>query len=119
MLNGIPMKDRVKQNVALAHSLTEWLGIAGLGDHPKRADLAVDLADILTAAELVREGVDALLRLNPSVPSDADSALTLATGMEAQLFGELKNHVRSLERAWPALVERLDQVSSGLDSEEG
>ncbi len=107
-----PRRGLIERNVAMTHALTEWLRSAGLGEHPKRADLAVDLADILTAAEAVREDVEALLTLKPTVPGEADTALTMAAAIEAQLFGELKGHLQSLESAWPSLLERLDELSS-------
>lgn len=106
-----PGADHLRRNVATTHALTEWLRAAGLGDHERRADLAVDLADILTAAEVVQANVNALLNLRPDSATEADTALTIAAEIEAQLFGELKGHLESLEKAWPVLLERLDQLS--------
>lgn len=117
MPNRSSRSERVRRNVEMTHILTEWLQRAGLSDHPNRADLAVDLADILAAAEMVRESVEALLKLNPTMPDEADSALTIAAAIEAQLFGEIKGHLGSLEVAWPVLLERLDQLSPNNEEE--
>lgn len=100
-----------RETVALTHALGQWLRKAAVGDDAIVADLAVDLADIIAAGEFVREAVDELLRHDPLDPREADAALTLAAEMEAQLFGEMREHLSSLEIVWPKLLTRLDELS--------
>lgn len=99
------------ETVRLTHALTEWLRKAGVGDDGVIADLSVDLADIIAAGHAVHHSVDELLRQDPLDPAQAGRALSLAGDLEAQLFGEMKDHLATLEVAWPALLARLDKLS--------
>lgn len=101
------------ETVALTHALTRWLRKAGVSDDHVVADLAVDLADIVAAGQAVRDAVEGLLRQDPRNAGEAGAALALVGDMEAQLFGEMKDHLNSLESAWPVLLERLDKLSPG------
>ena len=106
-----------EETVALTHSLSQWLQRAGLTNAEAISGIAVDLADLLAAGENVRYRVAQLLELNPSQSGDASAALALAAEIEAYLFGELKDHLLSIESAWPGLLEHLDQLSPLGDGE--
>lgn len=101
---------RMEENVALTQSMGEWLRRLAL-EGELAAEVAVDVADILAAAEAVKELSLSMMKADPSVPREADAALTAAAEIEVQLFTELKSHLETLERAWPRLLERLDALS--------
>ena len=101
------------ENVALTQSLEDWLRKLAL-DEEVIADLAVDTADIVAAAEAVKALTDSMMKTNPSKPTEAETALSAAAKIEVQLFTELKSHLETLERAWPRLLERLDALSEGV-----
>jgi len=104
------MLENVEETVALTRALGEWLRKVGVQNDEQRADVAVDLADILAAAGQVRTDVRRLLALDPSKAEEADAALTLAANIEVQLFTELKGHLQTLEEAWPDLLGRLEDL---------
>jgi hypothetical protein len=106
------MPDLPGGTVALTKSIADWVAAVGIADPTLKADLSVDLADILAAARQVERDVEVLLRLPPATTSGAEQALALATNIEVQLFTELSSHLNSLRRAWPKLLERLDAISA-------
>ena len=106
-----------EETVALTHSLSEWLRQVGLTNADTISGVAVDLADLLAAGENVRYRVSQMLNLDPRRPGDASAALALAAEVEAYLFGELKDHLLSVESAWPGLLEHLDGLSPPEDEE--
>lgn len=102
----------LEETVALTQRLGEWLRKLTL-EEEVIADLAVDTADIIAAAEAVKELTDSMMKTDLSEPTEADAALSAATEIEVQLFTELKSHLETLERAWPRLLECLDTLSDG------
>lgn len=107
------MSDPVKRTMAHTYRIGQWVRRAGLNEDSVVADLSVDLADILAAVATVSALTERLLKLDPSVPKQADEALTLAAEIEALLFTETKGHLATLEAAWPELLETLDKRSPG------
>lgn len=105
------MTDSAARTIALTHNLRNWLQGARLDEEPASTDLAVGLADFVAAAARAQDRVEALLKLDPAVPGQADEALTLAAELEAYLFTEIKSQLERLEAAWPRLLERLDKLS--------
>jgi hypothetical protein len=73
--------------------------------------MAADLADIVYAAAYVRQLANQLLDSDLNKASDADRALQAAASIEVELFTELKHHLECLEESWPALLDRLEELT--------
>lgn len=101
------MNSESKKVVQLTHRIDRWLLSAGVTSARRRSGMAVDLADLLAAAAESERGLNRLLRTTPSTPTGADRALSIAAEMEAWLFTELEDHLRSLEREWAKLLPLL------------
>lgn len=95
----------------LANALGEWLRLTGLNDDDERASVAVDLVDVLAAADHVSERIQDLLKLDPRERHQADQSLTVAAEISVYLFEELKVHLKALEGNWERLLKRLDEKS--------
>jgi outer membrane murein-binding lipoprotein Lpp len=106
------MAHQAADTVTLTKAIADWLVEAGVADAKQRADISVDLADLIAAARQVEADVKSLVQQRPATASEADKALALATDIEVQLFTELSSHLDSLRRAWPKLLERLDAMAS-------
>ncbi len=106
------MSDRATETVALTKSIADWLVAIDITEPALRADISVDLADILAAARQVESDVHLLLERRPIAGTMADDALAVATNIEVQLFTELSSHLDSLRRAWPRLLQRLDALTT-------
>jgi uncharacterized protein Yka (UPF0111/DUF47 family) len=74
--------------------------------------MAVDFADLLSAARFVDEMLSKLLQLDVRNAQQADEALQLIGSMSAQLFTEIRGHLDGLEREWDVLEERLDELGA-------
>lgn len=114
----MPRKKRLSpemaQHLQLVQRLNDWFLAAGISNARQRAELSVDLADALYAAATIERSMQAMLKLNPATKRGADRALRHAGTIDAYAFGELKHHIRSLERRWePVLLERLAQTAEG------
>jgi hypothetical protein len=96
-------------HLELTSALSRWLNAAGIADDELRADLAVDLADTLHAAEVARAELGEILKLQIASRGQAALALQHAANIEVQLFSELKHHLEELESRWPLLMEALDE----------
>jgi len=104
----------IAQHLKLVHRLDQWLLQAGISNARHRADLTVDLADALFAAATIEHAMQAMLKQNPRTKRGADRALKHAGIIDAYAFGELKHHIRSLERRWePVLLEQLCNRAEG------
>lgn len=106
------MANQAADTVALTKTIANWLVGVDVADAKVRAEISVDLADIIAAASQVEADVKALVHRHPASAADVDKALALATNIEVQLFTELSSHLDSLRRAWPTLLERLDAMAS-------
>jgi len=106
------MSRETARVLELTHRIDRWLLDAGVRNARRRASVAVDIADFLAAAAIVRRNVNRLLALDPANGSDAERGLRIATEIEAWLFTEMKNHASSLERDWPMVVGTLARTSS-------
>jgi hypothetical protein len=104
------MATTAQDTVRLTHTIREWLASLDFKAEA-RASIAVDLADVLAAARSAERCVEELLSLDPSKPDQADRAVKVAADVEVQLFTELKTHLESLRRSWPAVLERLAERS--------
>ena len=94
--------------VALTNRVTKWLQRAGVSDEDRRVTLAVGIADSLSAAVHVAKHVERMLASDPITIDGAETALTAASGIEAWLFGELKDHLLELEECWESeIIDRL------------
>jgi hypothetical protein len=93
----------VAENVALAGRLSEWLRAAGV----THTEMAVDLADIISAAKYAESALMEMLKLDVSNRTDADEALGRLGQLHTWLFTEMKHHLEELEQAWPELETRL------------
>jgi hypothetical protein len=114
----MPRKKRLSpetvQHLKLVQRLDQWFLQAGISNARHRADLTVDLADALLAAATIERSMQAMLKQNPGTKRGADRALRHAAIIDAYAFGELKHHIRSLERRWePVLLEQLDKRAEG------
>jgi hypothetical protein len=89
---------------ALVRQIEKWLQRAGIAENA-RGDLAVDLADSLTAMKSIQDHTNAMLRTNPGTRQGADRALTHAAHVSVQLSNELVGHLRSLDRRWEKDIE--------------
>lgn len=105
------MSSQAAQTVALTNTIAEWLVEIGISDAKERAELSVDIADIIAAAHQVEADVVRLTRHPPGTKSGATEALELATNIEVQLFTEMSSHLDSLRRVWPRLLARLDGMA--------
>src|SRR4051812_38828181 len=105
------MANEADETVALTTHIADWLVKAGVNDAKQRADISVDLADLIAAAHEVEADVKSLVKQRPASVSDADKALTLAGNIEVQLFTELASHLDSLRRVWPKLLKRLAELA--------
>lgn len=90
--------------------LSAWLSSVGLTDADERAEVAVDLADLLRAAEAVRQQLSKLL-LPQHADVESDDTLQAVANIEVQLFTELKWHLESLETRWQLVVETVAKHS--------
>lgn len=106
------MKTSLEGNVELTQRLREWLDRVGIDAKADQASIAVDAADIVAASEKVAALLEVMIEADARSPTGADEALTVAAEIEVQLFTELKSHLRSLEKLWPKVLEKLDSVAS-------
>ncbi len=90
--------------------LSTWLSSVGVTDADERAEVAVDLADLLRAAEVVRLELSKLLAPHPAAVT-TDDTLQAVANIEVQLFTELKWHLESLETRWQRVVETVAKHS--------
>ncbi len=96
------------EHLALVGRVSTWLAKAGVAN----SGMAVDFADIIAAAGRVAELLAATIGCDPSVPDDADRALTSITEMHAWLFTEMRPHLETLEQSWSTLEGRLEDLSN-------
>jgi hypothetical protein len=89
-----------EKHVAFAGRLSQWLLNAGVLDPEARATLAVGLSDFLAAAKHAEADLEAMLACDPSIPEQADRALTLTGQLAAWLFTEAKEHAIEMEAVW-------------------
>lgn len=94
-------------SAAFAARLSRWLGDAGF----PQPDIAVDFVDVIDAAAHIQELLVRVTELGHDGGSDADQALACLGEIEVWLFGEMKHHLRNLERAWPALQAHLERLA--------
>jgi hypothetical protein len=106
------MATTAEDTVNLTREIDRWLLGVGINEEGARADLAVDLADILAAAQRVESDLRSLLSLVAPSGKEADEALALAADIEVQLFTEAQSHMKTLQKAWPYLLQRLEQRAS-------
>lgn len=114
----MPRKKRpspeMVRHLKLVQRLDQWLLHAGISNARHRADLTVDRSDALYAAATIERSMQAMLKQNPGTKRGADRALSHAGIIDAYAFGELKHHIRSLERRWePVLLEQLAKRAEG------
>lgn len=83
--------------------LSNWLEKANIGQR----EMAVDFADIFTAADEVREYLEEMIALDPAESSSADAMIRLLGRMRARLFVEIPHHLEHLQQGWNELEERL------------
>ena len=86
-------------------------------DGPVRAHVAVDLVDMLAAADDLKLHLKALLKHDPSTKRGARASAKHATYIEVISSSELLYHVRRLTRNWEkrvvdALYRRAERASS-------
>lgn len=105
------MNSESDKVVLLTSRIDRWLLSAGVRGAKERASMSVDLADLLAAAAESGRGLQRLLKTDPSTTDGAERALTIAAEMEAWMFTELKNHLRSLERSWARLLPLVEKRS--------
>lgn len=96
-------------HVEYTKSIDAWLRRVGLRDEDTVAQAAVDIADLLHAASDVRDLLGQLMAQDLKNQKAADEALQLAVNIEIQLFSELKDHLESLQQAWPKVVQELER----------
>lgn len=80
--------------------LSHCLSTAGVDDPDARATLAVGLADFLVAAREVERELEAALLLDPTIPTEADEALTHICAIPGWLFTEARDHAGDLHLIW-------------------
>ena len=107
-----PSQERAAATVARTREIARWLGTVGAVP----TEMAVDFADLLSAARVVDEMLVKLVQLDVRNAERADEALRLLGSMSAQLFTELRGHLDSLEEEWDALEQRVDEL--GVREEE-
>lgn len=100
------------ETVAVTKAFSDWLSAIGISDPKLRAEVSVDLADILAAARQVESDMRSLMKTRPSGGAEADAALAVAANIEVQLFTELASHLKTLRTTWPKVLEQLDTASS-------
>ncbi len=114
-MSPAPRNSSVTQHLELTSAIDSWLHQIRASDDDFIAQVSVDLADILRAAEDVRAELDKLLTGKLTDAQSADEALQGAANIEVQLFTELKHHLESLEPLWPTVMDALERLS-GTDS---
>jgi hypothetical protein len=105
------MSSESNRVIRLTSRIDRWLLSAGIRSARQRSSMAVDLADLLAAAAESRKGLNRLLKTNPSTADGAERALVIAAEMEAWMFTELKEHLRSLEQSWTKLLPFVEKKS--------
>jgi len=105
-------QERAAATVARTREIARWLGTVG----SVPTEMAVDFADLLSAARVVDEMLVKLVQLDVRNAEQADEALRLLGTMSAQLFTELRGHLDSLEEEWDVLEQRVDEL--GVPEEE-
>jgi hypothetical protein len=100
--------ERAAATVARTREIARWLETVGASP----TEMAVDFADLLSAARLVDEMLSKLVQLDVRNAQQADEALQLLGSISAQLFTELRGHLDSLEREWDGLEERVDALGA-------
>jgi hypothetical protein len=115
---GPDAPDPELERLRLAERISDWLDRLDLEDEA-RTTLATGLAGALGAAEEARQLLDAVLATDPTRDGgDAAHALDLATELTGQLAGELRARLADVERAWPALEDRLLELAPEHDEDE-
>ena len=94
-----------KHHLRLVNRIGRWLERAGVRDTNVRTELAIDLADGLYAAGVVKLELQSLLRLDPRRVDGRDKALTHAVHLGVYAKDELRYHFARLLRRWEAEVE--------------
>src|SRR5690242_10887689 len=112
MMTTPPSQERAAATVARTREIARWLGTVGAVP----TEMAVDFADLLSAARVVDEMLVKLVQLDVRNAEQADEALRLLGSMSAQPFTELRGHLDSLEEEWDALEQRVDEL--GVREEE-
>jgi hypothetical protein len=100
------------ETVAVTKAFSEWLLDIGISDPKLRAEISVDLADILSAARKVEDDLGLLTKPRSAGGPEPDAALSIAANIEVQLFTELASHLRTLRVSWPKVLEQLDKQES-------
>jgi hypothetical protein len=100
------------ETVAATKAISEWLSEIGISDPKLRAEVSVDLADILAAARRIESDMRLLLQPRSARGQVPHAALTLAANIEVQLFTELAGHLKTLRTTWPKVLHQLDKAAS-------
>lgn len=103
------MSKAISEHLARTRAIDSWVQRLSDGNEKLASEVAVDLADLLRAAETVREELDQLLAADLDDPQAADAALQNAANITVQLFTELKQHLESLEQHWAQIEDALDR----------
>ena len=99
------------ETVAMTKAFSEWLLAIGISDAKLRAEVSVDLADILAAAHRVEKDMSSLMKAPYAGGPGGDAALAVAANIEVQLFTELASHLRTLRSTWPRVLKQLEATS--------
>ena len=103
--------EAIRRHVEFAGALDDWIERAGVTDPEVIADLAVGFADVIHAAGSAKKELDALLAIDPTTPKEADAALQRLAYLHVLFLDEIKNHIADLEKRWPVLEQRLENIS--------
>jgi hypothetical protein len=104
------MQDNSDKHVELVRSLESFFRAIGF-DSEGTTDVATDLADILYAATDAHRLVDGMLAADIENADDAKGLLQMAADIDVQLFTELKDHLESLEQAWPGVLDAVERLA--------
>jgi hypothetical protein len=103
------MTEDVASHLALTRAVDSWVRRLSPRNDSLAAEVAVDLADLLHAASVVRRELDHLLKADLDGADSAEAALQGAANIGVQLFTELKQHLESLEQHWPKIERALER----------
>lgn len=98
-------REQARKVIAATNRISVWLTQAGVTDTDRRVTLAVGLADLISAAQVVETQLNEMLSEDVRDPAAADRALANACAISAWLFTELKDHLLELEEIWEPEVE--------------
>ena len=105
MLRRILQDPRGRKMVRESDRVGRWLQRAGLPLGSVRTFVAIDLVELMMAAEDIKHHARALLRQNPSTKRGARVAARHASFIQVILSSQLLPHVRRLNRNWEHGVE--------------